>query len=220
MEARLCPEQPRASGHGPASPSPPPPLYCKEMSKYGGLACGWCQGGTPPGSATVACVALVLGDCTASIPQGAVGQQDQPTLPLRAGWGRVHWGGPPETGKTPNPHRAPTTDHKPQSRREGRAQTECRTHPGWPGFESGLRHRHAVQTRPQPVASSSHPPGNRVPGGLQCFHSPQAEPLQMPTLPPSFRTTYLTRGPMGSVLMAQRRHRPAEETRGHPALHY
>lgn len=124
MEARLCPEQPRASGHGPASPSPPPPLYCKEMSKYGGLACGWCQGGTPPGSATVACVALVLGDCTASIPQGAVGQQDQPTLPLRAGWGRVHWGGPPETGKTPNPHRAPTTDHKPQSRREGRAQTE------------------------------------------------------------------------------------------------
>lgn len=36
---------------------------------------------------------------------------------------------------------------------------------------------------------------------------------------PSLGDTYLTRGPMGSVSMAQMRHRPAKET-GSPALHY
>lgn len=141
--------------------------------------------------------------------------------PSKGRMGKGALGGASRDWEDPKPTQS--SNHRPQtSEQEGGPCTdrECRTHPGWPGFESGLRHRHAVQTRPQPVASSSHPPGNRVPGGLQCFHSPQAEPLQMPTLPPSFRTTYLTRGPMGSVLMAQRRHRPAEETRGHPALHY
>lgn len=34
----------------------------------------------------------------------------------------------------------------------------------------------------------------------------------------SLGDTYLTRGPMGSVLMAQMRHRPAKETAS-PALH-
>lgn len=47
-----------------------------------------------------------------------------------------------------------------------------------------------------------------------CSQSPQ-----VPTLPPLFGDTYLTRGVTGSTPTAQMRHRPAKETRAAAAPH-
>ena len=120
--------------------------------------------------------------------------------------------GPPDAGKTPNPHKAPSRDH---SARSGRAAAHglSRARCAGLGWSPGSAAPPPCGQGPPPAWPAV--PSHAGPGGRAAFARPSRQAPHTLESTPSRAHTYLTRGPTGSTLTAQMRHRPAEETRGH-----
>ena len=137
-----------------------------------------------------------------------MGRQDQPapTLP----WRRTLDYSTPAARKTPNPQTAPATDHS--------LWWKAVMHrlSGAVAWTLPAQLPVTVQTRAPPGLAGSSLLG-RTPRAR--LHLTPLEPSPTHALsPPSHADTHLTRGPLGSTLTAQMRHRPVGESLGSPQL--